>query len=77
MNQFLISSIIAAMMMVGPGLCWVDITSDALLKSAINQANTNYIATFVLMYADPYFCPTILNQLRQNKVNIQKNMYSV
>ena len=70
MNQLLISSILAAMMMVGPGLCWVDITSDALLKSAINQANTNYVATFILMYADPYYCPIILNQSRQNKVNI-------
>ena len=72
MKQILIASLLAAMMMCGPGFCWVDITSDAILKSAINQP-----ATFILMYADPYWCPISVNQSRQNKVNIRGNVYLI
>ena len=69
MSQLLITTLLAAaMIMFEPSLCWVDITSDALLKSSVSQANTNYVATFVLMFSDPFYCPIVLGQSRLNKV---------
>jgi hypothetical protein len=72
MSQTLFKITILSAILFGSCLCWVDITSDAVFKSALTTANTNYVATFVLMYHTRFYCPIVRGQSAQNKVILRE-----